>query len=84
MVNAVLTVLTRRQFAHLVNRVWFTKERAALTRYGRVIVAVVPIEDLELLQKKKRRAPRTQKAKSPAGRAERAGHERGRRIAAKS
>ena len=49
------TVAARRQFANLISRVWFTKERAALTRYGQAIVAVVPIEDLELLEHLPRR-----------------------------
>ena len=45
------TVAARRQFAELVSRVWFTKERASLTRYGRAIVAIVPIEDLKVLER---------------------------------
>ncbi len=45
------TAAARRKFSELVNRVWYTKERATLTRYGQALVAVVPIEDLRLLQK---------------------------------
>jgi prevent-host-death family protein len=49
---AVITLTTaaaRRKFSELVNRVWYTKERATLTRYGQPLVAVVPVEDLEIL-----------------------------------
>jgi prevent-host-death family protein len=45
------TAAARRKFSELVNRVWYTKERAKLTRYGQALVAVVPIEDLRLLEK---------------------------------
>jgi hypothetical protein len=51
-VFTLTTVAARRQFATLVSRVWFTKERAALTRYGRAILAIVPIEDLKLLERR--------------------------------
>ena len=56
------TVAARRQFANLVNRVWFTKERAALTRYGKAIVALVPIEDLEKLERRRSNGGRAKKA----------------------
>jgi prevent-host-death family protein len=51
------TAAARRRFSELVNRVWYTKERATLTRYGQALVAVVPIEDLALLQKSDKRRP---------------------------
>jgi prevent-host-death family protein len=44
------TVEARERFADLIDRAADDKERVVLTRDGRGIVAVVPIEDLELLQ----------------------------------
>jgi prevent-host-death family protein len=44
----MLTLTTadaRRQFASLIARVHTTKQRTILTRYGRPLVALVPIED---------------------------------------
>lgn len=41
------TVEARNQFADLINRVAYGKERVILTRRGKALVAVVPIEDLE-------------------------------------
>jgi prevent-host-death family protein len=40
----------REAFSTTVNRVAFGGERVVLTRHGRRIAAVVPIEDLELLE----------------------------------
>jgi len=40
----------RESFSTTVNRVAFGGERVVLTRHGRRVAAVVPIEDLELLQ----------------------------------
>ena len=72
---AVLTLTTaaaRRKFSELVNRVWYTKQRVALTRYGQALVAVVPIEDLALLEKSGKGRPRgagkNQKQAAPKGR----------------
>ena len=45
------TVEARNDFATLVNRVAFGKERVRLMRRGREIAAVVPLEDLELLER---------------------------------
>ena len=39
----------RKQFAETINRVGFGKERVALTRHGKAVAALVPIEDLQLL-----------------------------------
>lgn len=41
----------RSDFAQLVERVRHRLERVCLTKHGRRIVAIVPIEDLELLEK---------------------------------
>jgi prevent-host-death family protein len=40
----------RLDFGDLVNRAAYGKERVVLTRRGRPLVAVVPIEDLERLR----------------------------------
>jgi len=40
----------RESFSTTINRVAFGGERVVLTRHGRRIAAVVPIEDLELIE----------------------------------
>lgn len=40
----------RDSFSTTVNRVAFGGERVVLTRHGRRVAAVVPIEDLELIE----------------------------------
>jgi prevent-host-death family protein len=40
----------RESFSTTVNRVTYQGERVVLTRHGRRVAAVVPIEDLELLE----------------------------------
>jgi prevent-host-death family protein len=40
----------REQFSEVVNRVAFAGERVIVSRQGKKLVAVVPIEDLELLE----------------------------------
>lgn len=40
----------RNQFAEILNEVAFRGERVELERHGKSIAAVVPIEDLELLE----------------------------------
>ena len=46
----VNTVNARAQFSEIINRAAFGKERVTLTRRGKEIVAVVPIEDMKLLE----------------------------------
>jgi prevent-host-death family protein len=41
----------RDNFAEVINRVAYGKERVVLTRRGKKLVAVVPIEDVVLLEK---------------------------------
>lgn len=48
----------RKQLAELVNRAAFAKERFVLTRHGRELVAIVPKEDLDLLERLRRFASR--------------------------
>jgi prevent-host-death family protein len=40
----------RESFSTTINRVAFGRERVVLTRHGKRVAAVVPIEDLELLE----------------------------------
>jgi prevent-host-death family protein len=40
----------RESFSSTVNRVAFGGERVVLTRHGKRVAAVVPVEDLELLE----------------------------------
>jgi prevent-host-death family protein len=49
--SAITTVKARENFSDLVNRSAYGKERVVLTRRGKGIAAVVPMEDLELLEK---------------------------------
>ena len=44
------TVDARQQFSDIVNRSAYGKERIVLTRRGKEVVALVPIEDLNLLE----------------------------------
>jgi prevent-host-death family protein len=40
----------REEFAAIVNKAAFGRERVRLTRHGRAVAAVVPIEDADLLE----------------------------------
>lgn len=44
------TTAAREAFSDVVNRAAYGKERVLLTRRGKGLVAVVPVEDLELLE----------------------------------
>lgn len=46
----ISTVKARNQFSDVINRAAYGKERIVLTRRGKELVAVVPIEDVELLR----------------------------------
>ena len=48
--STLSTVKARENFSDLVNRSAYGKERIILTRRGKGIVAVVPVEDLTLLE----------------------------------
>jgi prevent-host-death family protein len=50
------TGVARDKFAEVLNRAAFGKERVVLTRRGKPLVAVVPIEDIELLEEIEDRA----------------------------
>jgi prevent-host-death family protein len=48
---AALTVSKAREaFSETVSRVAYTKERVLVERHGKAVVALVPVEDVELLQ----------------------------------
>jgi prevent-host-death family protein len=40
----------RAQIAEIVNKVAYGKERHTVTRHGKAVVAIIPIEDLKLLE----------------------------------
>ncbi len=50
MTNQLTTSEVRDQFSEILNRVAYAKERVILTRRGKELVAVVPIEDVRLLE----------------------------------
>jgi len=58
--DSVTTAEARKQLAELVNRVAYGKERVVLTRHGRELAAVVPLEDLRLLERLRSRLTRRQ------------------------
>ena len=48
--EALTVSKAREMFAETVNRVAYTKERVMVERRGKAVVAMVPVEDVELLQ----------------------------------
>jgi prevent-host-death family protein len=46
----ISTVEARKQISEIINRAAFGKERMILTRRGKELVALVPIEDVKLLE----------------------------------
>jgi prevent-host-death family protein len=46
----ISTADARKDFAEVINRASFGKERFVLTRRGKKLAAIIPIEDLELLE----------------------------------
>lgn len=40
----------RKNFADLLNRASYGQERTVVTRHGRAVGAIVPVEDVELLE----------------------------------
>jgi prevent-host-death family protein len=46
----VSTVNARKQISEVINRAAFGKERMILTRRGKEVAAVVPIEDVKVLE----------------------------------
>jgi prevent-host-death family protein len=58
--DSVTTAEARKRLAELMNRVAYGKERVVLTRHGRELAAVVPLEDLRLLERLRGRLTRRQ------------------------
>lgn len=54
----ISTADARRQLAELLNRSAYGKERFVVTRHGKEMVAIVPVEDLDLLERIKQFASR--------------------------
>ncbi len=50
MVTKITTAEARKNFADIVNNVAYGKDTIVLTRRGKEIVALISIEDLQLLQ----------------------------------
>ncbi len=50
MTTIMNTADAKENFADLVNHVAHSKERVILTRRGKEIAAIIPLEDLQLLQ----------------------------------
>jgi prevent-host-death family protein len=48
--TSMTTIQAKEEFSELVNRVSHNKERIILTRRDKEIAAIIPIEDLALLQ----------------------------------
>ena len=48
--TSITTADAKEEFSELINRVSHNKERIILTRRGKEIAAIIPIEDLHLIQ----------------------------------
>ena len=48
--SAVTTAAARKNFSDLINRVAYGKDRVVLTRRNKPLAAVVPIEDIDLIE----------------------------------
>jgi prevent-host-death family protein len=53
-VTAVTVADARSDLADLLNRVAYGKERLVITRHGRELAAIVPVEDLQLANRLRR------------------------------
>jgi len=56
--SAISTAEARKHLSEVVNRVAYGKERVVLTRHGKQLCALVPIEDLSFLDKLRETASR--------------------------
>lgn len=52
----ISTIEAKEEFSELINRVSHNKERVILTRRGKEVAAIVPLEDLLLLQASQNRS----------------------------
>lgn len=53
-VTAISVADARSDLAELLNRVAYGKERLVITRHGREVAAIVPVEDLKLVNRLRR------------------------------
>jgi prevent-host-death family protein len=53
-VTAISVADARSDLAELLNRVAYGKERLVITRHGREVAAIVPVEDLDLVKRLRR------------------------------
>ena len=51
MTNTMNSTDARERLADVLNRVAYAKDRVRITRRGKAVAAVVPIEDLELIER---------------------------------
>ena len=49
--DSINTTEAREKLAEVLNRVSYAKDRVRITRHGKQVAAVVPIEDLEYLER---------------------------------
>jgi prevent-host-death family protein len=49
----ITTAEARKQMAELLNRAAYGKERFVVTRHGKELVAIVPLEEISLLDKRR-------------------------------
>ena len=64
--TAVSVADARSDLADLLNRVAYGKERLVITRHGRELAALVPIEDLQLVNRLRRFVARKDLARALA------------------
>jgi prevent-host-death family protein len=48
--SKMTTAEARKSYSDLLNRASYSKERVSLTRHGKAIAVLVPVEDVELLE----------------------------------
>jgi prevent-host-death family protein len=65
-VTAVSVAEARSDLAELLNRVAYGKERLVITRHGRELAALVPVEDLQLANRLRRFVARKDVARALA------------------
>jgi prevent-host-death family protein len=65
-VTAVSVADARSDLADLLNRVAYGKERLVITRHGRELAALVPVEDLQLVNRLRRFVARKDVARALA------------------
>jgi prevent-host-death family protein len=65
-VTAISVADARSDLAELLNRVAYGKERLVITRHGRELAAIVPVEDLKLTTRLRRFVARKDVARALA------------------